>query len=183
LMLVIARGSRWRRQPVGVLLVPVLPSAANSGGFECHGGHDDGTLPVSAAACLLPGITGSTRHISRRGTQARPAGRHLAVRVWRIWAVARGTPGPPPSDLLNVAKLVLDRQSYHGAPRSPGGRAARVGRHVRAPGRVPDVQRDHILATTQAIATTGRSTASAGRSTYLGADTHALCETAQAKAR
>jgi phosphoglucomutase len=86
-----------------------------------------------------------------------------------------------PSDLVNVAKLVTAYYTVHPDPREVGQRVSFGTSGHRGSSFTATFNEDHILATTQAICDY-RALHGIDGPLYLGADTHALAEPAQASA-
>jgi phosphoglucomutase len=86
-----------------------------------------------------------------------------------------------PGDLVNVAKLVTAYYTVHPDPREVGQRVSFGTSGHRGSAFTATFNEDHILATTQAICDY-RARHGIDGPLYLGADTHALAEPAQASA-
>jgi phosphoglucomutase len=86
-----------------------------------------------------------------------------------------------PSDLVNIAKLVTAYYTVHPDPADVGQRVSFGTSGHRGSAFAATFNEDHILATTQAICDY-RASHGIGGPLYLGADTHALAEPAQASA-
>ena len=86
-----------------------------------------------------------------------------------------------PGDLVNVAKLVTAYYTVHPDPGEVGQRVSFGTSGHRGSAFTATFNEDHILATTQAICDY-RARHGIGGPLYLGADTHALAEPAQASA-
>ena len=86
-----------------------------------------------------------------------------------------------PSDLVNIAKLVTAYYTVHPDPADVGQRVSFGTSGHRGSAFTATFNEDHILATTQAICDY-RASHGIGGPLYLGADTHALAEPAQASA-
>src|SRR6201988_1610169 len=86
-----------------------------------------------------------------------------------------------PGDLVNVAKLVTAYYTVHPDPADAGQRVSFGTSGHRGSAFTATFNEDHILATTQAICDY-RAGAGTDGPLYLGADTHALAEPAQASA-
>jgi phosphoglucomutase len=86
-----------------------------------------------------------------------------------------------PGDLVNVAKLVTAYYTVHPDPGEVGQRVSFGTSGHRGSAFTATFNEDHILATTQAICDY-RASHGIGGPLYLGADTHALSEPAQASA-
>jgi phosphoglucomutase len=86
-----------------------------------------------------------------------------------------------PSDLVNIAKLVTAYYTVHPDPADVGQRVSFGTSGHRGSAFAATFNEDHILATTQAICDY-RAGHGIGGPLYLGADTHALAEPAQASA-
>src|SRR5215831_20516800 len=91
-----------------------------------------------------------------------------------------GTPATP-ADLVDVPKLVTAYYTIHPDPAYPEQRVAFGTSGHRGSAFTATFNEDHILATTQAICDY-RASNGIGGPLYLGADTHALAEPAQASA-
>ena len=86
-----------------------------------------------------------------------------------------------PGDLVNIAKLVTAYYTVHPDPGEIGQRVSFGTSGHRGSAFTATFNEDHILATTQAICDY-RASHGIGGPLYLGADTHALAEPAQASA-